>query len=101
MVYKAIGGMKLEGLWLAEQVKPYLRRPEQWPFWLLMMDVTANPRPYAQTLADRGMVYQPEVVKDKLPVTIGHQYSTVALGLEAEAGVSASWVLPLMSERAG
>ena len=28
------------------------------------------------------MVYQPEVVKGKLPVTIGHQYSTVALGLD-------------------
>ena len=51
------------------------------------------------TLADRGMVYQPEVVKGKLPVTIGHQYSTVAVGLEPEAGVSSSWVLPLLSKR--
>lgn len=56
-------------------------------------------RLYPRTLEDRGMVYQPEVVKGKLPVTIGHQYSTVALGLEAEAGVSSSWVLPLLSQR--
>jgi hypothetical protein len=45
------------------------------------------------------MVYQPEGVKGKLPVTIGHQYSTVALGLEPETGVSSSWVLPLLTAR--
>ena len=99
MLYKAIEGMKLEPLWLAHQLNRYLPRPKAWPFWLLMVDVTPNPRPYASTLKDRGMVYQPEVVKDKLPVTIGHQYSTVALGLEAEGGISASWVLPLMTVR--
>lgn len=99
MLYKAIEGMKLEPLWLAQQLQPYLPRPKAWPFWLLMVDVTPNPRPYAYTMKDRGMVYQPEVVKGKLPVTIGHQYSTVALGLEAEAGVTSSWVLPLMTER--
>lgn len=99
MVYKAIEGMELEPLWLAEQLNPYLPRPKVWPFWLLMVDVTPTPRPYAYTLEDRGMVYQPEVVKGKLPVTIGHQYSTVALGLEPEAGISASWVLPLMTAR--
>lgn len=38
-------------------------------------------------------------VKGKLPVTIGHQYSTVALGLEPEEGVTPSWVLPLLTER--
>ena len=32
-------------------------------------------------------------------MTIGHQYSTVAQGLEPEAGVSSSWVLPLLTER--
>lgn len=99
MLYKAIEGMELEPLWLAHHLTPYLPRPQARPFWLLLVDVTPNPRPYAQTLEDRGMVYQPEVVKGKLPVTIGHQYSTVALGLEAEAGISASWVLPLMTAR--
>jgi hypothetical protein len=99
MLYKAIEGMALEPLWLAHQLNPYLPRPKARPFWLLLMDVTPTPRPYAYTLEDRAMVYQPEVVKGKLPVTIGHQYSTVALGLEAEAGISASWVLPLMTER--
>ncbi|HQH38359.1 MAG TPA: hypothetical protein PLH19_07470 [Anaerolineae bacterium] len=61
--------------------------------------MTPCPRPFAHTLENRGLVYQPEVVKGKLPITIGHQYSTVVLGLEAESGVSPSWVLPLLTER--
>lgn len=98
-IFKAVNEMELEELWLPHQLGAYLPRPKKRPFWLLMVDVTPAPRPYAHTLKDRGMVYQPEVVKGKLPVTIGHQYSTVALGLEAETGVSSSWVLPLLSKR--
>lgn len=98
-VFKAVNEMELEELWLADLLGVYLPKPKKRPFWLLMVDVTPAPRPYAKTLKDRGMVYQPEVVKGKLPVTIGHQYSTVALGLEAEDGVSSSWVLPLVSKR--
>ena len=98
-IFKAINELKLGPLWLPELLGPYLPQPVQRPFWLLMADVTPGPRPFAHTLADRGMVYQPEVVKGKLPVTIGHQYSTVALGLEPEATVSSSWVLPLLTKR--
>ncbi len=98
-IFKAIDEMRWDEMALPQQLAPYLPRPEAWPFWLLIVDVTSAPRPYAQTLEDRGMVYQPEVVKGKLPVTIGHQYSSVVLGLEAEVGVSASWVLPLLTER--
>ena len=99
MVFKGIDGLDFDPLWLPYRLAPYLPRPQAWPFWLLVVDVTPVPRPYAQTLEDRGMVYQPAVVKGKLPVTIGHQYSTVALGLEPETGVSSSWVLPLDTAR--
>ncbi len=98
-LFKAINELVVPGMLLPELVAPSLPRPRQWPFWLLLVDVTPQPRPYAHTLADRGMVYQPEVVKNKLPVTIGHQYATVALGLEEEVGVSVSWVVPLLTER--
>ena len=98
-IFKAIDETTLREKWLAEQIIPYLPRPRYWPFWLLMVDVTPNPRPYAQTLADRSMVYQPEVVKGKLPVTIGHAYSTVVVGLEEEAGLTPSWVVPLLTGR--
>ena len=98
-IFKAIDKMDLSEMWLSHQLAPYLPKPKEWPFWLLMVDVTPSPRPYAHTLEDRGMVYKPEVVKGKLPVTIGHQYSTVTLGLEHEAGISSSWALPLLTER--
>ena len=98
-IFKAIDESKLKEKLLAEQIVPYLPRPRQWPFWLLMVDVTPNPRPYANTLEDRGMVYQPEVVKGKLPVTIGHEYSTVAVGLEKEAGLTSSWLVPQLTQR--
>lgn len=98
-IFKAVDEMNLGEMWLPYQMGAYLPRPKRWPFWLLMVDVTPAPRQYAYTLADRGMVYQPEVVKGKLPVTIGHQYSTVALSLEPEAGVASSWVLPLLTKR--
>ena len=68
-IFKAINEMKLAPMWLPHQLGRYLPRPEKLPFWLLMADVTPGPRPFAHTLEDRGMVYQPEVVKGKLPVT--------------------------------
>lgn len=98
-IFKAIDEMQLDPLWLVDQLASYFPRPRRWPFRLLIADVTPNPRLFAYTLEDRGMVYQPEVVKGKLPVTIGHQYSTVALGLEPEGETSSSWVLPLATER--
>ncbi len=79
-IFKAINEMEIDEKWLLHSVSPYLRRPRQWPFWLLMVDVTPAPRRYAPTLEDRGMVYQPEVVKGKKPVTIGHQYATLTGG---------------------
>ena len=77
----------------------YLPRPQQRPFWLLGVDVTAQPRPYASTTTDRGMVYQPNLVKGNKPITVGHQYSTVALLPEAEANLSPSWLVPLTTQR--
>ena len=98
-IFKAIDELKLSPLWLPHRLGPYLPRPEKRPFWLLITDVTPCPRPYAPKMEDRGMVYQPEVVKGKLPVTISHQYSTVALGLEPESRGASSWVLPLLTAR--
>lgn len=98
-IFMAVDELSMDEMWLAKQVGAFLPRPQKRAFWLLLVDVTPCPRPYAHTLQDRGMVYEPEVVKSKAPVTIGHQYSTVALGLEPEPGVSSSWVLPLLTRR--
>jgi hypothetical protein len=98
-LFKAIDEWCASKNLLPHLLGPYLPPPRHWPFWLLLVDVTAQPRPYGQTVADRSMVYQPTVVKGNKPVTVGHQYSSVVLGLEPEEGVSDSWVLPLLTER--
>jgi hypothetical protein len=98
-LFKAIEAWSPEKMLLPHLLGPSLPKPQQWPFWLLLVDVTPQPRPYGETVADRAMVYEPTVIKGNKPVTIGHQYSTVALGLEPEAGSSSSWVLPLLNQR--
>jgi hypothetical protein len=98
-LYKALAEMKWDAMQLPRLLAPYLPPPKQRSFRLLGVDVTPQPRPYASTLSDRGMVYQPTVVKGNKPVTVGHQYSSVALLPEAEAGLTSSWVLPLLTRR--
>jgi len=98
-IFKAINEMEWDDLATAHLLAPYLPRPQQRSFWLLGTDATPQPRQFAHTLADRGMVYYPNAIKGNKPVTIGHQYSTTALLPEAEAGISSSWVIPLMTCR--
>ncbi len=98
-MYKAIDELQWEDRQLAQVLASYLPKPKKRNFYLLGIDVTPQPRPYARTLTDRGMVYQPTVVKGNKPVTIGHQYSTAALLPEGEAGLSGSWLAPLMTQR--
>ncbi len=78
---------------LAKVAGPYLPSPRQRLFWLLVVDVTPQPRPYARTLEERGYVYQPNLIWGNKPITIGHQYSTVALLPEKEDPHPATWVV--------
>jgi len=48
------------------------------PFWLFGVDGTPNPRPFAATLADRGVVYRPNPAPGNKPIAVGHTYSLVA-----------------------
>lgn len=98
-IFKAINEMEMDDLVTARLLAPYLPRPQQRLFWLFGTDVTPQPRQFAHTLPDRGVVYQPNSIKGNTPVTIGHQYSTTVLFPEEEAGVSPSWVIPLMTSR--
>jgi len=84
---------------LAELLAPYLPQPEQRPFWLLGLDVTPAPRPYARTLEDRGFVYQPNTIRGNKPVTIGHQYSTLAFFPEKTQPQTPPWIVPLSIRR--
>jgi hypothetical protein len=98
-IFKALAEMVWDEQTLARLVAPHLPPPQGRPFWLLGVDVTPQRRQFAHTLADRGMVYQPNAIKGNKPITVGHQYSTVALLPEAEAGVSPSWVVPMLTRR--
>lgn len=46
-------------------------------------------------LEDRSYVYYPNPVARNKPVTIGHEYSTLALLLPKEEKQASSWVVPL------
>ncbi|MEI7990289.1 MAG: transposase [Chloroflexota bacterium] len=84
---------------LAQLAGPYLTPPIQRPFWLIGVDVTPQPRPYATRLDDRGYVYQPNPIRSNKPITIGHQYSSVFALPERTSQQSKTWVVPLSTQR--
>jgi hypothetical protein len=76
----------------------FLPQPQQ-RFRLLGTDVTSASRPFANTLSDRTFVYQPNPVKGVKPITIGHQYSVLAVLPEKAQPDEPPWLLPLMVDR--
>jgi hypothetical protein len=71
----------------------------QQKFRLLGIDVTSASRPFAKTLADRTFVYQPNPVKGVKPITIGHQYSVLAVLPDKVHPDEPPWVLPVLVDR--
>jgi hypothetical protein len=70
-------------------------RPRQRPFYLFGLDTTPRARPYAQTLADRTVVYQPTPIRGNKPITVGHQDSVLVNLPEKETANTPPWVVPL------
>ena len=81
---------------LARLAATTIEPPRAREFYLLGADVTSNPRPFADTLPDRGFVYQPNTIKGNKPITIGHQYSFVAMLPERDKVKIGPWVIPLV-----
>ena len=77
----------------------YLPTPQHQKYWILGVDVTPAPRCFADTLVDRGYVYQTNTIASNKPVTIGHQYSSLVLFPEKLQASSPSWVVPLSLRR--
>ena len=73
--------------------------PQQKPFYLWAMDVTPLPRPYAKTLEERSIIYQPNTVKGNKPINIGHSYSVLTALPEREETGDIPWAIPLTVER--
>ena len=104
-VFKAIGGLSFSEISkgekeeqeenpLLELIGEVVPKPEERPFLLLGLDCTNVERQYAKTLSDRGMVYQPTQISGNKPITIGHNYSMLAVIPERKEGDS-PWTIPL------
>lgn len=73
--------------------------PHQRSFHLFAVDCSPAPRMYAEKLEDRGFVHAPTKVPGQMPITIGHQYSTLVYLPERFAFSEPHWVIPLSNER--
>ena len=69
------------------------------PFYLFAIDTTPAPRPYANTMPERGYIYQPNTIKGNKPINIGHSYSIVSILPEKDDSYKAAWSIPLSGER--
>jgi hypothetical protein len=96
---KAVAVSSLTNPQLAHMASQSIGELCQRKYYVLGTDVTSNPRPYAQTLPDRGFVYQPNTIKGNKPIVIGHQYSLWAFLPEPDQSKSGHWVAPLSMQR--
>ena len=97
-VYAAVKEFALSRENLGQVLKPAIPQKGQRAFRHISLDTTPHPRPYAHTLSDRTMVYQPTVVRGNKPLTIGHKYSYLFLHPEREQETP-PWVVPLAVQR--
>lgn len=84
---------------LTRLIGRYIPEPQQRRYWLLGTDVTPVPRPFARTLSDRGVVYQPNPVVGNKPITLGHAYSALVYLPEQVQADEPPWVIPLQLRR--
>ena len=64
---------------------------------MFAIDTTPAPRPYANTMPERGYIYQPNTIKGNKPVNIGYSYSIVSILPEKYTSHAAA--CPLSGER--
>jgi hypothetical protein len=74
-------------------------KPTKRSFSLLAIDTTGGPRPFADTLMDRGIHYHPNPAPGNRPITVGHSFSVVATLPEKNEKNSPPWVVPLLIRR--
>jgi hypothetical protein len=96
---KAVTVNALKDQQLARLACQTIDAPVKRKFHLLGTDVTSNPRPFADTLPDRGFVYQPNTIKGNKPIAIGHQYSLWAWLPEHAPQKTGNWIVPLSMQR--
>ena len=80
---------------VAEQYPEPVRRN----FYLFGLDTTTQPRPFANTLDDRGIHYYPNPAPGNKPIIVGHSYSVLAGLPEKKDKTSPPWVIPFSIRR--
>ena len=80
-------------------ISELIPNPKTKQFYLWAIDVTPLPRPYAKTLSERTIIYQPNTIKGNKPINIGHSYSVLTSLPETEETGDTSWAIPLTVER--
>lgn len=94
-IYKTIEKSELKKLSLHSLAASLIPLPEKRSYWLFALDATPQKRQYARSLTDRGYVHYPNPVGRNKPISIGHEYSTVAVLPERRENLSRSWVIPV------
>ena len=62
-------------------------------------DCTSNPRPWARTLTEKGIVHAPNPAPGNKPICVGHQYSVLAMSPSEDEVTKKHWLIPLSVER--
>ncbi|MFN0065419.1 MAG: transposase [Chlamydiales bacterium] len=73
----------------AEKGKPHL----------FFTDCTANPRPFAKVMQQRGIVHSPNPAPGNKPICVGHQYSLLAMSPKGERSKNGRWLIPMSMKR--
>ena len=98
-IYKTIEKSKMKEVPLHSLASSLIPSPEKRPFWLFALDATPQKRQFAHSLTDRGYIHYPNPVGRNKPISIGHEYSTVAALPERRENLSRSWVIPVAVRR--
>ena len=98
-IYKAIEKNEIKDVPLHSLAAPLIPSPEKRTFWLFGLDATPQKRQFARSLPDRGYIHYPNPVGRNKPISIGHEYSTVAVLPERRENLSRSWIVPVAVRR--
>jgi len=94
-IYKAIEKSEMKKSPLHSLAASLIPSPKKRSFWLFALDATPQKRQFARSLTDRGYIHYPNAVGSNKPISIGHEYSTVAVLPERRENLSRSWVIPV------
>lgn len=66
---------------------------------VFIADCTSNPRPRAETLADRHITHYPNPAPGNKPICEGHQYSIITMVPDCQEARKKHWMVPLLAKR--